>query len=162
MARRESDREDLFEEFRSAVAKWELSVPGFDEHVVCGIRKDGRVSIYFGPDPVYHFDAENRLLRAYCDGFLYRTQGTTLAQLKRRRSETETSLIRHDLDVLQLQTFTGQCREKLSHLLATIQERQCVVIRREPLELEFARLSDCLEKILTESLQLANAYPTRK
>ena len=70
MARDESDREDLLREATALVERIELAPADAadDEHIVAGFRRDGALSIYFGADPVYHFNSAGELRRAYCDG----------------------------------------------------------------------------------------------
>ena len=97
MARDESDREDLI---REAVAfprrvEW---VDGERTTVVfAGIGRDGRLSVYFDADPVYHFDAEDRLRRAFVGGCLLRTTGAGLAEMTRVRDEASTTLRRREM-----------------------------------------------------------------
>ena len=98
MARQESDRDDLMGEATALVRRAEWKPLSGVEAVVTGFRRDGSMSLYFGADPVYHFDETGRLKRAFLAGRLYRTQGTTLAELTRRREKTETHLIRRDLE----------------------------------------------------------------
>ena len=63
------------------------------------------MSIFIGQDPVYQFNADGRLRRAFAGGLLYRSQHTTLAMLRRERTETQTLLLRTDLDDAELATF---------------------------------------------------------
>lgn len=116
MARRESDREDLMREATALKRRVELRIPGEPETVIAGVRSGGALSLYFGPDPVYHFDAETGLRRAFMDGCLYRTQGTTLARLTRVRREDSTDLRRHDLDDDELRAFRDRAQPRLKHL----------------------------------------------
>ena len=116
MAQNESDREDLMAEATALRRRVELQVPSETEHTIAGFRDDGRFSLYFGPDPVYHFDGEGGLRRAYLDGKLYRTQGTTLARLTRNRTEQATLLRRNDLSELELQEFLHAMRCRLQNL----------------------------------------------
>ena len=81
MARNESDREDLMREAVALVRRVECETGNENDSVISGFRKCGSLSLYFGPDPVYHFDDSARLRRAFGEGFLYRTQGTTLARI---------------------------------------------------------------------------------
>lgn len=118
MARQESDREDLFAELSSFMPRWELQHVSGAGEVVLGERKDGRLAIYFGPDPGFHFDDQNRLLRSYWKGVLYRTQGETLARLIRQRSDTETTLLRTDLTPEEV----GEFRRQLVKRLQTFQQ----------------------------------------
>lgn len=97
MARAESDREDLFAEATAFVRRAELTVRGIGEPIVFGSKRDGAWSIYFGTDPVFHFDPGGRLKRAFAGGRLYRTQGDTLAELTREQTAGETILRRRDL-----------------------------------------------------------------
>jgi len=115
MARQEADREDLFAELSSYENRWEIAVPEMEELVVIGLRNDGKLSCYFGPDRVYHFDPLNRLRRAFVNGLLYRTQGTTLAQLKRVRTESKSELHRRDFN-------ETECGELLSEMQSTVRE----------------------------------------
>src|SRR5713226_9555672 len=113
MARYESDREDLMAEATALRERVELEVPGEAEHFVAGFRDDGRWSIYFGADPVYHFDANGGLRRAFVAGDLYRSQARTLARLIRTRTQSEVQLVRHDLDPDELEQFLSDMIARL-------------------------------------------------
>lgn len=162
MARIEADREDLYEEFRSAKVKWELRIPGFDGNLVLGIRRDDRLSIYFGPDPCYHYDAQNRLLRAYANGFLYRTQGDTLARLTRERTPEATTLLRHDLSGEELEKFLRVMTENLLLLANTLSADKQTALRSNAKDQELSEVQIRLAEILSSDCPLAPAYPTRK
>ena len=162
MARHAADREDLFEEFRSTRAKWELTIPVLSCMLVCGIRRDDRLSLYFGPDQVYHFDQQNRLLRAYSSDHLFRTQGTTLAQLHRSRMEAETILSRHDLSQLELREFLDSCRGMLMIVHAALHTGSVSIIRMYPESVAIKELHARLDTMLQNPLKLAPAFRTRK
>ena len=132
MARHESDREDLMREATALVRRVELEVPGEPEPVVCGFRADGRLSIYFGGDPVYHFDADGRLRRAFAAGHLFRTQGTTLARLTRVRQPAHTELQRHDLHPDELALFLHSAHSRLKSLATAIRRSEFDVVRCVP------------------------------
>lgn len=116
MARNESDREDMIREATALKNRIEWHVPDNPEPVFAGIRSDGSLAIYFGADPVYQFTATGGLRRAYKDGFLYRTQGTTLARMSRERSSDETVLQRCDLSQPELDSFLATMDERLTRL----------------------------------------------
>src|SRR5262245_3342321 len=105
MSRHESDREDLMAEATALRERIALQLGGETEHVVLGFRDNGGWSLYFGSDPVFHFDAAGGLRRAFVDGELYRSQGTTLARLTRTRTDREVQLVRHDLSQGELEEF---------------------------------------------------------
>lgn len=119
MARQESDREDLFAELSSYSPRWELQHVSDTRRMVIGERNDGRLAVYFGPDPGFHFDGQSRLLRSYWNGQLFRTQGETLARLVRERTDTETTLLRRDLDPAEVREF----RQRVVELLQTFQQQ---------------------------------------
>jgi hypothetical protein len=99
MARDESNREDLLREATALVERIELIPLGSaeDQHIVAGFRRDGALSIFFGKDPVYQFNAVGELRRAYCDGRLLKAAHGRLVSLKRERNQNEVQLIRTDL-----------------------------------------------------------------
>ena len=107
MAQHEVDREDLMREAVALPDRVELSVNGFESLITIGFRPNSAMSIFIGQDPVYQFDPEGRLRRAFVDGLLYRSQHTTLAMLKRERTDTQTLLLRTDIADDALQSFRG-------------------------------------------------------
>ena len=137
MARQEEDREDLMREATALSPRIELVLPGEAETLVAGSRADGRLSLYFGSDPAFHFDAEGRLRRAYCEGHLYRSQGTTLARLTRHRTAEETQLQRHDLNPAELEAFLRVMRERLESLRQALDEGSVEVVQEVPPEADF-------------------------
>jgi len=105
-------------EATALVRRAKFSTADGHPELVAGYRGDGSLSLYLGEDPVYQFDPEGRLRRAFVDGLLYRTQGSTLAQLTRdRSSDDHVGLLRHDLDDDQLAVFRRSMTETLSGLL---------------------------------------------
>ncbi|WP_298861508.1 hypothetical protein [uncultured Gimesia sp.] len=101
MALNEQDREDLMREATAFYPRAELHVDHELLPVFWGQKKNGNFSFYFGSDPVYQFDQSGRLRRAYIDGYLYRTQGNTLARLSRERNSKESTLKRYDLTITE-------------------------------------------------------------
>lgn len=130
VARHESDREDLIREAVALRSRVEWLVPGEPEPVLTGLKRDGSLSVYFGQDPVYQFNPSGELRRAYCDGFLYRTQGTVLARLHRERTETETVLVRHDLSTSETDRLLDQMRTRLNSLRVALESGDVRELRR--------------------------------
>lgn len=132
MPRHEADREDLMREATALERRCALQLPGADETVIAGLRAGERLSIYFGPDPAYHLDEALRLRRAYAGGFLYRTQGTTLARLARSRTATATELIRHDLDDAELASFRTEMCRRLQRLVDSLRAASAILLSSVP------------------------------
>ena len=107
MAHHEQDREDIMAEAVALIRRVEFrwTQKEAEEPVVAGFKRSGHFSIYFGQDPAYHFDVDGLLRRAYRSGFLYRTQGSTLARMHRERDSSATTLVRVDLDATLLEEF---------------------------------------------------------
>ena len=133
MARQETDRDDLFAELAALTPRMELQVAEVPTAVCAGRREStGGWSLFFGPDRVYHFDASGRLRRAYVEGFLYRSEGATLSRLRRERSATETSLLRHDLDTAELHLFLAAMHSTIQDLLREIRANRVTLLRVTP------------------------------
>ena len=149
MARHESDREDLFAELAALSPRIELRPLGSGQTVCAGRREStGSWSIYLSPEVVYHFDSTGGLRRAYIDGFLYRREGSTLSQLRRERSETETVLRRKDLGHEQLSRLLGEMRDRITDLRRLIASNQIEVLQSSPPESPvISQLDQALEQV---------------
>lgn len=135
-----------------------FSIPGFSDEIVAGRRSDGRWSVYFGGDPVYHFDADGRLRRAFLDGQLYRTEGQTLSRLTRQESSTETVLLRHDLTESELTGFQNDACLLLNRLATSISRSEATVRLAIPPDANFLpELVQLIRVVLDAGCQLATA-----
>ena len=160
MARHETDREDLMAEAIALRQRVALKVPGESECVVAGFRDNGCCSIYFGPDPVYHFDSSGGLRRAFIAGDLYRGQGRTLARLTRTRTGGEVQLIRRDLNPAELACFLAAMRGQLERLHDALVDDSARVVQQVPAE---ADIRPRLVALLSAAGQarLSNTIPKR-
>jgi hypothetical protein len=158
MARHSSDREDLMAEAVTLSPRVALTVPGVADELIAGQRVDGRWSIFFNGDPVYHFDPEDRLRRAFLGGNLYRSQGTTLARLTRQESPTETVLLRHDLNAQELSQFWQDMCNLLARLATALQDGAITVQQTIPEDADFLpELARRLRNVLPAECRLAPA-----
>ena len=105
MARDESHREDLLREATALVERIEIVSRSNGDSAVAGFRSDGALSIFFGEDPVYQFNAAGELRRAYCDGKLLKAASGQLVELQRVRTENEVQLVRRELSEVELAAF---------------------------------------------------------
>lgn len=159
MARHESDREDLIGEATALKRRAEVVVPQESAPVVFGFRSGGELSLYFGTDPVYHFDSQRRLRRAFVRGNLLRTQGQTLATLTRVRLPTATELRRHDLTPAELQTLRESIVARLRTLREALDSQTAQILRQVPADASglLAELAEALAAILAANVPLAPA-----
>ena len=150
MARHGEDRDDPMDEIRALVPRIELRFAGWPQPVVAGFRGAGGLSLYFGGDPAYHFDAESRLRRAFAADLLYRSQGHTLARLSRERTAAESVLLRHDLTPAELRTFLAELTERLTALHHALEINACEVLRAVPDDaVPLPRLNAALAAVLS-------------
>ena len=161
MARNESDREDLIREATALRNRVEWQVSGELEPVFAGVRSDGSLSIYFGADPVYQFSATGGLRRAYVDGFLYRTQGETLARLNRERSTENTVLHRSDLSPENLSQFLSTMDYRLLRLKQSLADGSATQLRSVS-DGDLPDYESLINSAIVASPRLAPAISTRR
>jgi hypothetical protein len=136
MARDESSREDLLREATALVERIELiphaTNPLVCEQIVAGFRRNGALSIFFGEDPVYQFNADGELRRAYSDGRLLKADRGRIAALQRMRSQHEVQLVRHELNETEVLKFVSQMANHLQALSALINSNAVEVVGQVP------------------------------
>jgi len=166
MARHEADREDLIREAVALSERLELRCGPTAEIVTIGFRRTGGCSIFVEQDPVYQFDVQGRLRRAFVQGLLYRSQHSTLAQLRRQRTPHATQLLRHDLGPEELQEFRRTMHATLQTLLLALQTGSVTVLRAVPEDATDAilqRIRQTLQQILGQSADwLSSAIHARR
>ena len=127
MPRHEEDREDIVKEATAYQLRGEFSIPNWEHPIFAGFRENGAFSFYVGSEPVYQFDNQGRLRRAFVAGQLYRSEGTTLCSLERRRTETESILVRTDLSPEQCEFFQWGMHEAIRQIEEAISGGRYVV-----------------------------------
>jgi hypothetical protein len=126
-ARQQVDREDLLREATALVERVELTISGFADPIVCGFRRDGSASFYFGADPVYQFNTASELRRAHIGGRLVKAERGRLVALSRERTEKEVALVRHELSDAETTATLAECSSFLFRLYETLQERPATI-----------------------------------
>src|SRR5688572_1333710 len=134
MSLRETDREDLLREATALVERAELRVPGFEEPVIVGFRRDGAASFFLGADPVYQFNAAGELRRAFVGGLLYKAERGRLVALRRERSEQETALVRRELSSDEAAAFLEVMQNHLARLRGAVTAKAVMVVGEAPVE----------------------------
>jgi hypothetical protein len=141
MARLDSDREDLLREATALVERVELVISGFEQPVVCGFRRDGSASFFFGPDPVFQFNTAFQLRRAFVGGKILKAEGGRLVALARVRASNEVSLVRHELTANEVLMLINDLRSNLQRLQAALEAERYTVNGQVPAD---ARISECV------------------
>jgi hypothetical protein len=134
MAREESDREDLLREATALVERIELKPLDLlvSENVVVGFRRDGAMSVFFGADPVYQFNAAGELRRAFCAGRLLKAVHGSLVSLRRVRGQNAVELLRHDLTPDEQSLFLSNMMMRLSDLSEQLEMGRFSVVGQVP------------------------------
>lgn len=149
MAINESSREDLIREATALTERAELQLSDDSPVITIGFRRNGAFSLFIDQDPVYQFDTQFRLRRAFVEGLLYRSQQTTLAQMLRERTATQTILNRTDLPAAQLAEFRQKMIHDLTGILTAVEAGQVAILRQVPEDFDVAwRVTATLRAIL--------------
>ena len=120
MARQESDREDLLREATALIERAELEIDGESDPVTVGFRRDGSLSVFFGGEAVYQFNATGQLRRAFSSGLLYKAERGRLVELRRERTATEVALVRRELREHEATEFLSAAHLRLTSLSASL------------------------------------------
>jgi hypothetical protein len=80
-----------------------------------GFRGDS-LSLYFGEDPVFHFNGQGHLRRAFVRDELIKAEHGRLAGLMRERSGSEVALVSRQLDANAQARFVADIERRLQDL----------------------------------------------
>lgn len=119
-------------EATALVERAELQVTGESEPVTVGFRRDSSLSVFFGGDPVYQFNAGGQLRRAFVAGFLYKAERGRLVELRRERTATEHVLVRRELTPEQTTGFLSTATTRLTSLQQTLADGNYQVTGQVP------------------------------
>ena len=130
MAKQEVDREDILREATALVNRVELEVSGraAGDHIVFGFRECGSLAVYFGGEPVYQFNANQALRRAYHQGCLLKAVDCLLASMRRERQDDKLQLLSTSWDEEKTREFIGQVRRDMFQLVEAIAAGKVQVI----------------------------------
>ncbi|MGE0610458.1 MAG: hypothetical protein AB7O62_25440 [Pirellulales bacterium] len=121
MARDEHDREDLLAEATALVQRVKFLPAGTDDEVVVGFRADGAASFFLGADPVYQFNSQGALRRAYVDGLMVKARDQRLVSLRRVRTSQQVVLLSAELDAAQANRFLTDMTARLMALRTALE-----------------------------------------
>ena len=136
----EHGQEDVMKEAVSLIKRIECQYASRVEPVVLGFNQHGWLFVYFGSDPMYRFDEQGRLRRAFVNGMLFRTTGETLAMMERHSSRNQTDpqrnsnsyLLRRDLSPDELDAFRRRLRFELEDLRIGLDQGE--ILRQYPIK----------------------------
>lgn len=132
MARSEHDREDILREATALVERVELGLDGEQESLVVGFREQSGPAFFFGPDPVYQFNSDSELRRAYRDGLLLKAENGNLVELRRERHGSSLRLMRRTLTAVELAETLDLLEKRLEALARTLDQQNYAVVGQVP------------------------------
>ena len=144
MAREVHEREDLLRDATALVPRIQLRLTRDDSplEVFAGFRQ-GALSLYFGEDPVYHFNNAGELRRAFVDDKLIKAEKGKLVAWSPDRHDERTDMLRHDLTTDEQQRFCQRLMDWFTWLRTGLEGRRYEVVGQVPEE------SDALERLQT-------------
>jgi hypothetical protein len=121
MAREVHEREDMLRDAHALMPRAELQWGDGAEGSTAfvGFRGDS-MSLYFGEDPVFHFNAQGELRRAFVDDELIKADRGRLVGLARERSESAVTLVSRQLDALAEGRVVAEVERRLTELRASL------------------------------------------
>ena len=161
MALNEQDREDLMREAIAFYPRAELQVDHELLPVFWGQKENGHYSFYFGSDPVYQFDQNGLLRRAYVDGYLYRTQGNILARLNRERTSNESILKRYDLTITESAVLLQEMSNRFEKLDFTFSKHNEIRLLRFLADSSRCELQELIQNQIKQVLQYSDQLAPR-
>lgn len=133
MAREIQKREDLLRDAHALVPRLLVRIAdgqaGVD--VLAGFRGES-LSLYFGDDPAYHFNAAGELRRAFVADRLVKAERGRLVALERRRSADEVILERRDLDEASHRRLLSELTRRVDGLRAALNANEFIVCGQFP------------------------------
>lgn len=164
MALNESDREDLLRKAVALQRRAEFKFSDRAESVFLGFKRDGGLSIYLGVDSVFQFNDRGQLRRSYRNGLLYRTQGSTLAEMRRDRSSADQLVLqRRDLADGELDKFLDEMTTRLHELQQRLSARSYETMECIPADADLVpEFLEAFEVIFSAEPHLAPAIPGKR
>ena len=134
MAREPEEREDLLREATALVQRVALEGPALPAGFVAGFRRDGCLSLFYGADPVYQFNSQQQLRRAFVAGTLYKAEQGQLVRLIRATTSQEVHFVRHELTDDEQTTLIEQAAQRIVSVAQAIDDNAVQIIGQVPRE----------------------------
>jgi len=170
MAINRQPREDLMRDATAYPRRLLLHHPRCNA-IFIGFRNQGGWSVYFGEDPVYQFNAQQKLRRVHFEKQNYAAEQGKLLRLNRQRPQNQ-SLNLQNLnqqnsggrieldrihDELDEQRVLQDCHTRISALMEWIEQGSVTVSDRFPEDCEFIAEVAKLLKALASGIVLADS-----
>lgn len=134
MSRHTEDREDLLRDATALTPRGELraEIGNQQWQIFFGFRKDGALSLYFGGDPVYHFNTAQELRRAFVDDHLLKAERGHLIRWHANRTAAAVTMERQPLAEAEERRLCTDLTARLQTLAEVIAQRQFDLVGQVP------------------------------
>lgn len=150
MARQSHHREDLLRDATALVPRILLSVSiqGDACEVFAGFREPESLAIYFDDDPVYQFNSQGELRRAFVAGSIIKADKGQLVAWERSETFDQTAMISRRLSAEATNELTNAMLARFAELKASISNGNSKIVGQVPPDGDaFEKLQKWLGKI---------------
>jgi hypothetical protein len=158
MARQSHHREDLLRDATALVPRilLRVTIQGEPCEVFAGFRQPESLAIYFDDDPVYQFNSQGELRRAFVAGSIIKADGGELVAWERSETLDQTAMLSRRLNSAETQEFSKSLLARLANLKAAITYNEFTLVGQVPPDGgAFEKLQAWLDRI--DSVVIAQA-----
>ena len=125
-------KEDLLRDASNYCFRCEIRIPSIASLIFVGITQKRRFSLYFGQDPVYHFDKQCRIRRGFVRGKIFKSESGKLVQLTRKRTDTAVLLQRKLLSLESTTAWLNHAEQAIALLQQDWRLNRFEIVRSVP------------------------------
>lgn len=144
MAIHERAREDLLRDGKGFCSRGEIAFG--QRKLIVGFRKRNQIAIYDGEDPVFQFNAEFALRRAFFNGVVLRADGGRLFQMKRASKGGRVVFDSSPVSEVDSQHLFQTLKDCLAKIQAMLDHGGWIVVGEESDQF-LKRLGECLKSL---------------
>ncbi len=148
--------ENFMVDASALVERAKIEVPSFDDPLVFGFRKNGALSILFGPQAVYHFNCHNELRTIFIGGKRYKAQQGCLVRVDRKPIAPSVQLQITKLPLEKVADLLGDMHHRLAALGPLLDAKQYRILGQIPEQADtVSRLRSRIPRLLKNRIASA-------
>jgi hypothetical protein len=134
MARQSHHREDLLRDATALVPRilLQLTIQREPCEVFAGFRQPESLALYFDDDPVYQFNSQGELRRAFVAGSIIKADGGGLVAWERSETLDQTAMLSRRLSLAETQEFSKSLLARLADLKTAITCNEFTIVGQVP------------------------------
>jgi hypothetical protein len=161
MARQSHHREDFLRDATALLPRILLraTIQGQPCEVFAGFRQPESLAIYFDDDPVYQFNSQGELRRAFVAGSIIKADGGELVAWQRSETLDQTAMLSRRLSLAETQELSKSLLARFADLKTAIACNDFTIVGQVPPDGDaFEKLQTWLNKI--DSVVIAHSAGT--